>query len=101
MCRCSGRCSTAASRCSDVRCVQGRWGGAGQWSAAHIHSSPCTAVPLPDGQGGISMKAARSTHPPTHPPSHPPLLPDYFAAYTIDRPWMGRMRLQCQGFLMM
>ncbi|PSC68539.1 proton phosphate symporter [Micractinium conductrix] len=25
----------------------------------------------------------------------------YFAAYTIDRQWMGRKRMQCMGFLMM
>lgn len=25
----------------------------------------------------------------------------YFAAFTIDKPWMGRMRMQCMGFAWM
>ena len=44
--------------------------------------------------------------PPTSPARLPllrlPLLPaDYCAAYTIDRKWMGRKRLQAWGFMMM
>lgn len=54
--------------------------------------------------------------PPTHPPTPPAhlqvlewtllnstvaLVGYYFAAFTIDRPWMGRTRMQSMGFAWM
>ena len=89
-CKCNGPCSTA-----DLRC----WAVSGRGPS---HPVQPTLRHSQQGAQMTGMPAASSLAHALEPTRRfPSCSADYCAAFTIDRRWMGRRRLQCFGFLMM